>query len=288
MSTETKLRTAMAEAVATEVPDADHLVSTARRQGLGIRRRRQALAGVGIAAALAVAVAAPLTIAGDRGTEQEQIAVGNDAPSFDSNQTSPITGRSNAAALLFAVGQEATGTATGFRGQASSADGIVETYAGFSFTPSGGDAAGDVGMNLSDIDPATQKTKQGEGPSAPRCEDFMENCQVTSLPGGSVLRTYEMHSQYGTHQGILRSAELLRTDHVRVLAFASNGDDITERDEQVNRTEPVLTTAQLVDVVTQPWWAAELPTYFAEQGDQLRPYNAIEGAAIAATPAAKP
>jgi len=292
MSTETKLRTAMAEAVAPEVPDTDHLVSSARRQGLGIRRRRQALAGVGIAAALAVATAAPLTIAGSTSSREDGLSVGTQTRSFDPSQTSPISGRSTAAALVYAVGQEANGTATGFRGQVTSADGIVMAYGAFSYSPDGSSNPGQVGVNVQLVPPETQAKdprKGGDGELADdRCDTFMEHCEITHLADGSVLRTYQLTSEYGDRHGLVRVAELNRPDHLRVLATASNGYDITERDEQVNRVQPVLTTAQLVDVVTQPWWSAELPTYFADQGDQLKPYNAIEGGPIAATPAAKP
>ena len=290
MTVETKLRTAMAEAVAPEIPDTDHLVSSARRQGLGIRRRRQALAGVGVAAALGLAVVAPTVIAGDEGG-RATIATGSLAPSFDASRTSPITGRSNAAAVLYAVGQEVDGTATDFRGQASSSDGIVMAFGQLSFVPSGDSEAGQVGVNVQLVPPETQ-AKGGDqaGGQDPRerCDSFMERCVVTHLADGSVLRTYQLTSEYGDRNGLVRVAEINRPDHLRVLATASNGYDITERDEQVNRTQPVLTTAQLVDVVTQPWWGAELPTYFADEGDRLDPYDAIAGAATAATPAAKP
>ena len=43
MTVETRLRSAMADAVAPTQPDTDRLVTTARRRGMGIRRRRQVL-----------------------------------------------------------------------------------------------------------------------------------------------------------------------------------------------------------------------------------------------------
>jgi hypothetical protein len=286
MTVETRLRDAMADAVAPAVPDTEHLVASARRRGLGIRRRRQALGSVGVAAALGLAVLAPTVIAGDRGGDAP-IAIGNQAPSFDSNRTSPITGRSNAAAVLYAVGQEVSGTATDFSGQASSSDGIVMAFGQLSLVPSGDANAGQVGVNVQLAPPATQ-AKGGEKDPGDRCDAFMERCDVTHLADGSVLRTYQLTSEYGDHSGLIRVAEINRPDHLRVLATASNGHDITERDEQVTRTAPVLTTAQLVGMVTQPWWGVRLPTYFVEQGDQLKPYNAIGGAAATPTTAATP
>jgi hypothetical protein len=289
MTVETNLRAAMAQAVAPEIPDTDRLVSTARRQGLGIRRRRQALGGVGVAAALALAVAAPLTIVGNHGGHgPSPTLVGTQAPTFDSSRTSPITGRSNAAALLYAVGLEAEGTATDFRGQATSSGEIVMAYGQFSFTPAGSSNPGQVGVNVQFAPPASQ-AKGGDETPGDRCDTFMEHCEITHLADGSVLRTYQQTSSYGDRTGLLRVAEINRADHLRVVAIASNGSDVTERDEQVNRTEPVLTTAQLVDVVSQPWWGTRLPTYFSEQGDQLKPYAGVEPAGTTPTDApAKP
>jgi hypothetical protein len=290
MSIETNLRTAMAEAVAPAVPDTERLVSTARRHGLGIRRRRQALGAVGAAAALAVVVAAPSLVAGDHGAHAPApIVVGSQPRTFDPNRTTMITGRSNAAALLYAVGLEATGTATGFRGQGDdvTTDRLVMTYAVFAFTPTGSRAAGEIGMNVQYVPPETQ-AKPEKKPYM-TCHGYREQCRITHLADGSVLRTSVQHSAYGDRNGVMWTADLERPDHLRVVAFASNGSDITERDEKVTRSEPVLTTAQLTAIVTQTWWGPRLPTYFADQGSKLEPYHQIGGAAAtAATPTPSP
>lgn len=290
MSIETNLREAMAAAVAPTHPDTDELVSVSRRRGLGIRRRRQALGSVGVAAALGLAVLAPSLVAGDRGSNGDaagSVTVGSAQRTFDPSRTTTITGRSNAAALMYAVGLEADGTATDFRGQAYTED-IVQTYAGFAFTPTGSSTAGEVGVNVQFVPPGSQAKGDKDSDAAFRCREYMERCEITRLADGSDLRTYQQHSDYGSHTGLRLVADLDRTDHVRVVAFASNGYDVSERDERITRTEPVLTTTQLVAVVTQPWWGTQLPTYFAEQGDQLKPYNPIEGAAASASPTPAP
>jgi hypothetical protein len=287
MSTETKLRTAMAEAVAPENPDTDHLVAAARRRGLGIRRRRQALAGVGIAAALALAVAAPTVVAGDHGRNStDAMQVATSPASFDSQDTRPLTGRSAAAALFYAVGLTAAGEGTDFRGASAVGPAGPEAYTIFRFTPSGSTTAGEVAVNIDPPvvdDVAKPGDTSREHPGA--CQSFMTDCVSTRLADGSRLTTYDDLSSHGA--GIRRVAELLRPNGVRVLASATNGYDVTELDEQISRDEPVLTTDQLVDVVTQPWWGLRLPMYFTAQGEKLSPYSDRSASAMA-TPTEAP
>jgi hypothetical protein len=290
MSTETRLRSAMADAVAPAVPDTELLVSTARRRGMGIRRRRQALGAVGVAAALGLAVLAPTVIAGDNGsngTVADSVTVGPAQATFDPDKTSGITGRSTAAALLYALGAQVPGTAADFRGQGSGGE-PPHTYAVFRFTPEGSQAAGEVGINVQHFGDDVTKPGDDASDKVGRCDSFMENCLATTLPDGSKLITYDDRSDYQGKNGFRRVADLYRPDGVRVVASASNGFDITERDEQIIGDQPVLTTDQLVAIVSEPWWGAELPTYFAAQGDTLKPYDEIGGAVAEPTPGASP
>jgi hypothetical protein len=73
-----------------------------------------------------------------------------------------------------------------------------------------------------------------------------------------------------------------------VVASASNGHDVTELAAKITRQDPVLTTAQLVVVVRQPWWGTALPHYFTTRGAELKPYSAAESAVESATPSAAP
>lgn len=281
MSTETKLRAAMADAVAPAHPDTDRLVTTARRQGLGIRRRRQALGTLGMAAAIGLAVLAPNVVAGDHGGRSEDATrVGNSPAGLDTQDTSPITGRSTAAALLYAVGLGASGTADHVRGQGGG-DG-PDTYAVVRFTPTGAQTTGEIGINVQHYGDLVSKTSAGSGDKLGECLAFMDNCVKTALPDGSRLLTYDDRSAYHGQRGLRRVAELYRPDGVRVVTSASNGFDITERDEQVTTDEPVLTLDQLVAIDRQPWWGPELPTYFATQGEALT-YDEIGGSVEATT-----
>ncbi|MBW8750447.1 MAG: hypothetical protein JF565_03385 [Propionibacteriales bacterium] len=285
MSVETNLRTAMAEAVAPTHPDTERLVSASRRRGLGIRRRRQALGSVGVAAALGLAVLAPNVVAGDHGSRQAQVAgsvaVGTAPESFDADKTSAITGRSTAAALLYAVGLEAAGTADHVRGQGGGNG--PDTYAVFRFTPTGSPTYGEVGVNVQHYGGDAPKRADQQGDKLGQCDSFMEHCVPTTLPDGSRMLTYDDRSDYQGRRGVRRVVDLLRQDGVRVVAYATNGFDITERDEQISGDEPVLTSDQLVAIVNQSWWGPELPTYFATQGEALT-YDEIGGSIEATKP----
>jgi hypothetical protein len=280
MSVETKLRAAMAEAVAPTHPDTDHLVAMSRRRGLGIRRRRQVLGSVGVAAALGLAVLAPNVVAGDHGTHSaDAMRVGTAPAAFDTRDTRPLTGRSAAAALLYAVGLTADGEATDFQGSADERAPDPEAYAFFRFTPEGSATRGQVAVN---VQPSFlgDDPKPGDEAGVSSCQSFMARCTFTRLPDGSKLTTYDDRSTYGSG-GVRRVASLYRPDGVRIVVSASNGWDVTELDEKITRKEPVLTTDQLVGIVTQPWWGPELPAYFTEQGKALSTYSDRSASAMA-------
>jgi len=287
MTVETKLRSAMADTVSRAHPDVDLLVATARRRGLGIRRRRQALGTVGVAAALALAVSAPSFVAGDRGSAPDSgVLVGTQPHSLGDGPLDPLTGRSTAAALLYAVGLQASGTATDIRGSGDHHM-YPESYVIFRFTPEGSSTFGEVAVNVnSGLTYGNTKPGDDSRQQMGRCQAFMRACTSARLPDGSRLTTYEDPSSYGDRRGVRRVAELYRPDvDFRVLVSASNGSDVTERDEDITRAEPVLSTAQLVAIATQPWWGAKLPAYFTEQGKQLEDY-ADRSSTATATPTA--
>jgi len=274
MTVETQLRSAMADAVAPATPDTDRLVSLARRRGMGIRRRRQALGAVGIAAAVALAVVAPTVVAGDHGaTSDDSILVGTQPRSFGDGPLYSLSGRSTAAALLYAVGLETRGTATDIRG-AEDTGKYPTSYVIFRFTPEGSETTGEVAINLdSGFTYGSTKPGSEERSRIGRCDEtYMKQCTSTRLPDGSRLTTYDDLSSHDG--GVRRVASVYRPDvDLRVLVSASNGIDVTELDEQITRTDPVLTSDQLVAIATQSWWGAKLPAYFTEQGAKLEDFS---------------
>lgn len=280
MTVETKLRSAMAEAVAPAHADTERLVSAARRRGMGIRRRRQALGAVGVAAAVLVATVAPNVVASDHThhiAPQPLTSGGSPTPRFNADKTTPFTGRSTAAALLYAVQLQASGGATSFAGADPDPGPMPETYAFFRFTPRGSATSGEVAINIQpdflgpDVKPGDDRASQVR--ELTQCQTWMTRCSATHLGDGSWLTTYDDRSDYQHGRGIRRVAALYRADGLRLVVSASNGYDVTERDEQITRDEPVLTTEQLVAIVRQPWWGTRLPSYFVEQGAELEPYH---------------
>lgn len=297
MSVETQLRSAMAEAVVPVIADHDQLVAVARRQGLGIRRRRQALGTVGIAAMVGALALVPglLPAPGHGGATPTRVLVGAVPQSFDPADTAPITGRSTAAALLYAVGLEASGTATDFRGGVtrSTSDGIVSSAVGFLFTPDGSDAAGRVFVNV-DFEPAATQAKD-LSPRPPACDiPSMEDCKVTRLSDRAWLRTALDRSSYGDRRGLRRVADLVvhdydkGGDYFRVVVSAANGDNATDPGETITRRDPVLTGEQLTAIVEQAWWGVRLPAVFTTKGATLEPFTGadhIDGRTVTSSPA---
>jgi hypothetical protein len=253
----------MARATANARIDADELVTAARRRGLAIRRRRQALATIGTLGVAGAVAALVVTFAPAGNHDQVAGPAGTVSvlPSgFSPTPTAAFTGRSTAAALLYAVQQQSPGgRSADFRWQDPGRD-QGETYAVFRFTPAGSNAPGEVGIN---VQPGMA------GDVGNDCSQrFMHHCTIHTLPDGSRLRTYDDLSGKDP-AGIRRVAELLRPDGVRVIASASNGLDVTENDEQIDRAAPVLDTRQLSAIVGATWWGPRLPAYFERVGSEL-------------------
>ncbi len=87
----------------------------------------------------------------------------------------------------------------------------------------------------------------------------MEACRVSTLPDGSLLRTYAEHSASvsgGTGERLVAERVV---GQVRVVASATNGFELPANDWDITRPDAVLSTEQLTAVVSQPWWGFELP-----------------------------
>jgi hypothetical protein len=259
--------------------DTDALVRSARRRGLAIRRRRQALATIGTlgVAGAAAALVVALAPGGTQPTGHDPATPASTG--FAPTPTAPFTGRTTAAALEYAVEQVAAGEAAHVQWQDPVGD-FPETFATFRFRPADGGDAGEIGIN---VQPGFTGTAAQD---VSRCADWMRHCTVRTGADGSVLVTYEEVSDHDA-RGIRRVASLLRADHVRVVVSASNGIDVTGREEQVTRDEPVLDAAQLGTIVTQPWWGPQLPASFTGPGARLHG-AAIPGTAVAGEPTPAP
>lgn len=279
-----KLKDHMDEAVADVTADLPSLAAAARSQGLGQRRRRHALAAVGAAAAVTAIVGGSLALQHSGGPGSDPATVASEpAPSVGelSGETVPITGRAAAAALMAAVDEVADGAFTRVGGsdpldldRTTLAD--DETSASFLFSPDG-TTTGEVFANIQSYTATFEETDQpkcddsdpdcrgsidqGMGPYD-ECASYMDQCRVTELAGRDVLRTY---LDPISTEGVVRTvAELISPERdLRLVLGADNG---------------VLTTGQLGDVVTQPWWDFDrLPVEYAEAGDDLEGYHDSQG-----------
>lgn len=284
-----KLTDQMYDAVADVTADRGALIETARKRGLAMRRRRQALGTVGAAAAV-VAIAGGVvalqqgtpTAPADPAASPGGVAAAPTSTAPKPPTTIPLTGRSTAAALKAAVDEVADGTFSDFAGQDpfASKDGTFQskdTYAELRLTPAG-EGLGVVQVNVQDLAilDACSGPKATRTCAAPRtytCDAWMRECRTKVLPNGDTVRTYT-----DDVTGIRLVAELLSPSRdIRVVASATDGIDLPSNKWDTTRTGAVLTTQQLVDVVSQPWWGWQVP---AEYDGKDLDYTAISNSAL--------
>ena len=99
------------------------------------------------------------------------------------------------------------------------------------------------------------------------CLGWMEACRVSTLPDGSLLRTYAKHSadvNGGTGERLVAERVV---GQVRVVASATNGFELPANEWDITRPDAVLSTEQLTTVVSQPWWGFQLPAEFSGAQD---------------------
>ncbi len=255
------------DAVADVFPDLPALAESSRRRGLAIRRRRQALATVGATAAAAVLAVGVYAVAPGGGDPVRDVAT--DAPvSVDagslSGQTAPITGRSAAVALASAVDEVDDGSFSGFQGAAQE----HEAFAALRFLPESG--SGPAGVVMVNVQPLGMA---GEAPYT--CAEqgaSLTDCRAWELANGDTVRTYRDEDTEMGEGSERLAVEVISPDRrLRLVVGAMNTNPYAEG---AMRAVPVLTTDQLVEIATQPWWSrTELPTEFVAAGRQLEDYT---------------
>ena len=109
--------------------------------------------------------------------------------------------------------------------------------------------------------------------AATRCSGLLVHCAPIRSTDGSILTTYDEQTRVADGVGILRVAILLRPDDTRVVLSETDGYQLPHGDWKLTRPQPPLGLAQLRTAVQQPWWGAELPTYFLDQGKHLKAYE---------------
>ena len=263
----TDLRDHMHDSVDHQQADLAALTTHARRQGTTLRRRhRFAVAGSALAV-VAVLGAGAVVASGllpDASVVPQEVPVADQGVQLRElrDVTAPATGRSTAAALYAAVTEVVPGTGSAFAGQGPSAY-SADTYGELAFAPGDGSGAGQVGINIQD------KSIIAEQIAGQRlvCLEWMEACRVSTLPDGSLLRTYAEHTAAvsgGTGERLVAERVVGR---VRVVASATNGFELPANDWDITRPGAVLSTEQLTTVVSQPWWGFALPAEFSGERD---------------------
>jgi len=257
------LQDSLHDAVADVRADLPALAASSRRRGLALRRRRRALATVGATAAAAVLAAGAFALAPGRGADDH--ATDTPAPVASgplSGRTAPITGGGAAAALAAAVDEVADGTFAGFQGDAYD----NEAMGAFRLLPASG--TGPAGLVMVNLQPL------GMAGAAPyTCADGSRaDCQVWQLPNGDTVRTYrDDDSEMGAGSERLAAEVISPTRKLRLVVGAMNTNPYADGE---HRDAPVLTTEQLVEVATQPWWGRfRLPEEYVAAGEQLHVTN---------------
>ena len=257
----TDLRDRMHDTVSHHHADLPALAAQARRQGTSLRRRRRrAMAGSAVAV---VAVAATAAVAGaglladhQTGSRLPVAGDGSGAPPVPTrvhraDATVQATGRTTVAALYAAVTDLVPGKGTDFVGQGPEESGPIgsDTYGEMAFAPADGSGAGRVGVNVQSAHILDDPQRGITARQGFVCVDWMESCQVSTLPDGSMLRTYAEHSAAaGGGTGERLVAEHL-IGQLRVVASASNGFEGPSNEWDLTRPDAVLTTDQLTTVV---------------------------------------
>ena len=253
-------------------PDLVRLTALARRRGAGLRRRRAA--GLSVAAAVTAAALTGGAWAALPGSGPNPAPVATDAlathvvaPDLD-GPTAATTGPAAALALEWAVDQQRAGAASALSGQLSGTSG--DYYVQLAWDDADGMGGSLVGLNVQHgrgMFAGCRQVRQGE--EARGCESIL-------LADGSHLITYTERATTLDGVGLRRVADLLRPDHLRVVATATNGFEHAGGEWDLTRSTPPLATADLTSLVRQPWWGDTLPVAFVDAGTGLAGYTDLD------------
>jgi hypothetical protein len=252
-------------------PDLTALTIAARRQGLSIRRRRQALSTVGAAGIVAVIAVAATQLPWATGDTRTPAATApasvqpSPTPPLEVPGTAVLTGEGTAAGLRYALESMAEGRSTDFAGQPSDVNVSGDSFGELRWHPADGSGFSDVGLNV----------QPGFDEDIYRCEDWQRACTLTRS-GGATLMTYEEVTGTAGGNGIRVVSDLLRVDGVRVVASATNGEDLPSNKWRITRPRPAFTAEELTRVVSQPWWGPRLPAGLQQAGKALPGYTDLD------------
>jgi len=265
-----KLPDSLDDAVSDVTADLPALAVASRNQGLSIRRRRRALAAVGaVAASTVLAIGAYALVPGLDGDDDRGVASNLAAPDISgppSGATAPITSHGVAAALAASVDEVADGTFGRFQGDVSEGEGLAALL----FRPdTGSGPAGQVFVNLQPVSMAGAAPYTCVG----YLTEYISDCSTRQLDDDTTLRTYreDGDTEIGAESQRVVAEVIDRARRLRVIVYAMNTNPWVNGEF---RDQAVLTTEQLTEIATQPWWSrTRLPVEYVEAGERLDLYE---------------
>ncbi|MCW2791256.1 MAG: hypothetical protein JWO76_354 [Nocardioides sp.] len=249
-------------------PDLDRLTTTARIRGGALRRRRAT--GLSVAAGVAALALTGGLFAGLSGSEGS-VPLASDpgrtgapvvTPDLDGPRAA-TTGQSAVLALRWALDQQRPGAATELAGQlfATGGDYYVELH----WADADGLGSSLVGLNV----------QHGRGMHVDSCAEITAWCRVSTLSDGSQQTEYDETDPVPDGVGRRRVVDLLRPDHLRIVATSTNGFEQAGGVWDLTRTSPPLTFGDLEAITRQPIWGDTLPVAFVEAGEHMTDYRDI-------------
>jgi hypothetical protein len=235
------------------------------------QKRRTALGGsIALLAVLgAGAVSANQAFADEPGED----ATGSAAPA-PSSDTAPASPRSLTAALQAAVAEVAEGTTTDFSAKSLVSVTWKQNHepgdnprlgadlirGSLTFEPADGSPSGTVSVDLTDrTDPATRRTVE----RFLTCEqDPLPDCKATRLPDGSLLMTWSSTGWTLPEKEPIETLNAARL--VGDVLFSFQAENLVDVTDGITRPDAVLSTDQLTEIASEPWWGFDLPKELAD------------------------
>jgi hypothetical protein len=178
------------------------------------------------------------------GVPRQGAGVGQEEPDStkpDSAHEQPVSGIGALEAALSRVAPEGVVSDPSKMNYEPSRDGWPNAWGSLTFASSEGAASATVGVNY-------WPAKEGDAELYSQCMGLVDDCEMSTLPDGSVVITYVIAPLTfvpGQDNGPAIAAHRIVNGTVVALMATAPGKG----------TDPVLTRAQLEDLISQPEWA---------------------------------
>ena len=248
----THLREEMDDTYASMDVDLERLAAQAQVQGGRLRRRNRRLSVAG--STLAVVAAVGLGAWTTSTLVEGAATVREGSTASGTTWETPLTGVEALTATLTRVAPAGVVTddlPTGMTYEPNR-DGSPNALGGVEFAPSAGAASGGVIVNYWPV-------RAGDLQRNTHCHDDVADCEVVTLPDGTVVLTYVVNDPQvpsaGRGPAMLVAAHRVVNGNVVSLGAGSPYDAGAD----ARADDAVLTRDQLVDVISQPEWSRLIP-----------------------------